>query len=285
MAMKKLGDLLERGSENFTQRTPEEYEQMKADAYNKQEGNLHTLDGYNCDKCKNKGYIAFVKDCGMYYSETLMECKCMTVRAAINRLKRSGLKNIVKDYTLKKYEVREQWQASLKEAAERFIGEDVKNHWFFIGGQSGAGKTHLCTAIAVHYIKAGYDMRYMLWMDEITRIKPLANTEEHNTLMDELKKAKVLYIDDLFKMGKDDQGNVKNPTAADVAHAFEILNYRYINPDLITIISSERTIAELCQIDEALAGRISERTKAEGYCLNIKRNPERNWRLKDIQEI
>lgn len=282
--MKKLGDLLEHGfNEQLSDR---EIEQKKADSFNKREGNLNIKDGYNCDKCKNKGRIAFVEDYGWYVAETLKECKCMTVRAAINRLKRSGLKNIVKDYTLKKYEVREPWQATLKEAAQRFISKDADKHWFFMGGQSGAGKTHLCTAIAVHYIKAGYDMKYMLWLDEITRIKAVANDdEEHNALMTELKTAKVLYIDDLFKNGKDDLGNVKNPTASDVKHAFEILNYRYNNPDLITIISSERTISELCQIDEAIAGRISERTKAQGYCLNIKRDPKRNWRLKDLQEI
>ena len=38
-------------------------------------------------------------------------------------------------------------------------------------------------------------------------------------------------------------------------------------------------------IDEALAGRISERTKASGYCMNIKKDISRNWRLRDLQEI
>ena len=54
---------------------------------------------------------------------------------------------------------------------------------------------------------------------------------------------------------------------------------------MITIISSERTIGELSQIDEAIAGRIAERAKAAGYCLSIKRAPGRNWHLKDIEEV
>lgn len=61
--------------------------------------------------------------------------------------------------------------------------------------------------------------------------------------------------------------------------------YRGPNPELVTIISSERTIGELSQIDEAIAGRIAERAKAAGYCLSIKRDPARNWRLKGIEEV
>lgn len=578
--------------------SPEEYEQLKANAYNESIGNLNETDGYNCDLCKNKGYIAKVKyeESFGYYSEVFTPCKCQRIRAAIHRLNRSGLKNIVKDYTFEKYITDEPWRESIKAAAMQFCKDD-KNTWFFIGGQSGcvdadteffngykwvkiseyngedvlqydpetktaslvepkryiknpaselyqistlrgsidmqlsadhnfaymttkghmakkpfaevmkihaertqgfygkietafcyggkgielteneirlmcaviadgsfrkklqlctvnvkkerkkqrmrellsgtqykeypkkngysefrfyaprrekvfsdywygcsneqlsiivdevfkwdgsedkrgrkhffstvkenadfvqfaisatgsratisvdqregrttcytvlkaqgkslvsmvstggrtkakiekvttkdgyqycfevdtgylilrrngrifvtgnSGKSHLCSAIAVHYIRQGKEVKYMLWRDEIAKLKALSNDPEHDELMKELKETSVLYIDDLFKNGKDRMGNVELPTAADVQHAFEILNYRYNNPELITIISSERTLVEMNQIDEAIAGRIAERTKAAGYCLNIKRDPQRNWRMKDLLEI
>lgn len=271
----------------FEPMTPKEYEQAKADAYNNGIGNLDKEDGYNCDICKNKGMIASVvfNEKFGYWTETVTTCKCHKARNAIRRLHRSGLKNVVKDYSFDKYETPEAWQQTIKETAMQFCQDDNHN-FFFIGGQSGAGKTHICTAIAVHYIRKGKEVRYMLWRDEITRIKSVVNEyDQYGSLMDSLKQTDVLYIDDLFKCGKGDDGKVKAPTAADINAAFEILNYRYNNKNLITIISSERTLAELVDIDEAVAGRIAERSKAGGYCINLKKDKSRNWRMKGCGEI
>lgn len=159
-----------------------------------------------------------------------------------------------------------------------------RNGRIFITGNSG--KTHLCTAVAIQYIREGYDVRYMLWLDEVNKIKAvIKENQEYYKAMKELKEAQVLYIDDLFKNGKDDNGQVKAPTAADIKIAFEILNYRYNRADLITIISSERSLQELCDIDSALGGRIAERTKNGDYCVVIKKDIKRNYRLKGIKEI
>lgn len=267
--------------------TQKDFEQWKADQYNATEGDLNDTDGYNCELCKNRGDSAVVvhNDQFGYWTETLVPCKCQRIRQAIRRLNRSGLKNIVKDYTFAKYECPEAWQQKIKQTAMAFCKDDASD-WFFIGGQSGAGKTHICTAIAVHYIKAGMDCRYMLWRDEIARIKAMVNDHEaYDQLMRPLKETPVLYIDDLFKGGKGDDGKYKPPTAADVNAAFEIINYRYNNPGLITIISSERTLADMFDIDEAIAGRITERTKARGYCFNLRKDRSRNWRLKGLDEI
>lgn len=278
---------VKRSELGFEPMTPKEYEQAKADAYNNGIGNLDKEDGYNCDICKNKGMIASVvyNEKFGYWTETVTTCKCHKARNAIRRLHRSGLKNVVKDYSFDKYETPEAWQQTIKETAMQFCQDDNHN-FFFIGGQSGAGKTHICTAIAVHYIRMGKEVRYMLWRDEITRIKSVVNEyDQYGSLMDSLKQTDVLYIDDLFKCGKGDDGKVKAPTAADINAAFEILNYRYNNKNLITIISSERTLAELVDIDEAVAGRIAERSKAGGYCINLKKDKSRNWRMKGCGEI
>lgn len=267
--------------------TAQEVEQMKADSYNRTVGKLNEADGYNCDLCKNRGYVAAVyhNEQFGYYSETLVPCKCQRVRNAIHKLNRSGLKNMVKDYTFAKFEAVEPWQQAIKTAAERFCADEEHN-WFFIGGQSGAGKSHLCSAIAVHYIRKGKDTKYMLWRDEIAKIKACVNdVEQYAAMMDELKKAEVLYIDDLFKTGKAQDGKPAMPTAADVNAAFEVINHRYNNPGLITIISSERTLNDLNAIDEAIAGRIAERSKAGGYCMNLKPDQSRNYRMKGVIDL
>lgn len=267
--------------------TAKEYEQAKVDSYNASEGDLHLLDGYNCEKCKNKGFIAELShnESYGYYSETLVPCKCNKIRNAIRRLERSGLKDVVKKYTFASYEAAEGWQQTIKEKAEAFCRQLDSGDWFFIGGQSGAGKTHICTAIAVKCIKAGQNVKYMLWRDEIARIKAIVNEPElYRQAMDELKQTDVLYIDDLFKGGKDELGRYKPPTAADVNAAFEIINYRY-NTNRLTIISSERTLTDLNAIDEAIAGRIAEKSKPGGYCISLRPDAKKNWRMNGITEL
>ena len=62
---------------------------------------------------------------------------------------------------------------------------------------------------------------------------------------------------------------------ADKNIAFDLLNARYINPDAITIISTELTIDRILSWDEAIGSRINQRAK--DYMLNI--GKKQNWRL------
>ena len=271
----------------FERLSPKDYEQEKADLYNGSEGNLNQQDGYECSLCRNKGYVAKVfqnEDFG-YWSQALYPCKCQKIRNAIRKLNRSGLKDAVKRYTFDKYQTPEPWQERVKQAAMRFCG-DEEHTWFYIAGNSGSGKSHICTAIAVHYIRQGIDTHYMLWRDEIVQLKAsITEPEVYAKKMKMLKEVPVLYIDDFFKNGKGADGKAVPPTAADVNAAFEIINHRYNTPQLTTIISSERTLAELMDIDEATASRIVERSKEGGYCLNMKKDSSRNWRLRGLEEI
>lgn len=290
--MEEIGNLLKaqmpeglgRGFENLT---PKEREQQKADAYNKIEGRLHEEDGYTCDICKNKGDIAIVvkNEHFGYYTESLVSCKCCRIRNAIRRLNRSGLKARVKDYTFDRYEAGEAWQKTIKETAQRY-SMSCDGDWFYIGGQSGAGKTHICTAAAIAKLKQGKELRYMEWREEVPKIKAsITDAVRYAEIMRELKETEVLYIDDLFKNGRGADGQVSLPTAADINLAFEIINYRYNQPELITIISSERTLPELVDIDEAIAGRIAQRSKKNGFCINLKPDSSKNWRMRDLVEL
>lgn len=96
----------------------------------------------------------------------------------------------------------------------------------------------------------------MLWLSDIKELKSTVNDyENHKNLMKKYRETKVLYIDDFFKTGKEKDG-ISLPTATDIQIAYDILNYRYINENLITIISSERSIDDIFNIDEAIGGRI-----------------------------
>lgn len=271
----------------FEQETPEEKVKRHVADHNAREGHLNLEDGYDCPICKNKGDIACEGGLDYfghpyYYHK---DCKCKVIRNAIRKLNQSGLKDAVKRYTFEKYQTPEPWQVRVKQTAMRFC-EDAEHTWFFIAGNSGSGKSHICTAIAVHYIRQGIDTHYMLWRDEIVQLKAsITEPEVYAKKMKKLKEVPVLYIDDFFKNGKGADGKAVPPTAADVNAAFEIINHRYNTPQLTTIISSERTLAELMDIDEATASRIVERSKEGGYCLNMKKDSSRNWRLRGLEEI
>ena len=265
--------------------TPKERLQRRIDDYNADTGTRDQEDGYDCPVCKNKGFISAMVEQGPAFYEVFRPCQCDEIRRTRLRLKKAGLLDAVNKLTFDNYQAIDPWQKRIKETALRFIQDDAHN-FFFIGGQSGAGKTHICTAITAHYINAGKRARYMVWFDEATKLKGFVNDpEEYNAIMAELKETDVLYIDDLFKPIKGANGQTLPPSYADVRLAMEIINYRYNNPALITIVSGERILDELLDIDEALAGRISELSKEGGYCLNLARDSRRNWRMKGVTTL
>lgn len=274
--MKPLQALLGNTETMFDQMSPKEYEQWKADGLNATEGNRHEEDGYDCRLCKNKGYIVKVAEYHNGWQLVQAPCKCVEIRNSILRMKKSGLKDIIKDYTFDKFDASEEWQKTIKSAAV-----DYAKHpegWFALCGQSGCGKTHLCTAICRELLLDGRRVKYMLWRDDVVKIKgAVTESAEYTKLIDEYKNVDVLYIDDLFKTGKVDNA-VQKPTVADINVAFEIINYRYNNPALLTIISSELTQDELIDIDEAIGGRIYERAKA----FTIGKNRDRNYRIRKV---
>ena len=262
--------------------SPEEMEKFRVSSFNEAEGNLHEEDDYHCKICRNKGLImrAVQEENGMWNSVS-RECKCMGVRRTIKRMKRSGLKNIIKDYTFDKFEATDNWQKTIKEAAMEYAKDP--EGWFFIGGQSGAGKTHICTAICRDFLLGGRTVKYMLWRDDVVKLKnAVTDYEEYTRLIDQYKKVDVLYIDDLFKTGKAPDGGKQIPTPADVNAAFEILNYRYNDPSLLTILSSECTVNDILDIDEAVGGRIFERAKRS---FSIKGDKTKNYRLRGAVEL
>ena len=277
--MERLQQILTKfGSETSFDMSPKDYEQFKVDGLNSAVGNRNEEDGYNCPLCKNKGYIAkLVEDRGQY-SHCFADCRCVEVRRSIMRMKRSGLKDIIKDYTFDKFRADEPWQKAIKDAAVAYSEEPTG--WFALCGQSGAGKTHLCTAICRKFLLSGKRVIYMLWRDEIVKIKEAAkggdDSNELRELLNRYKNAEVLYIDDLFKTGRNIDTSLARPSVADINYAFEILNYRYNDPSLLTIISSELTEDELLDIDEAIGGRIYERAKT----FTIARDRKRNYRIK-----
>jgi DNA replication protein DnaC len=243
----------------------EQFLQSQADRENEQEGNLK---GINCQKCKNRGHISVVKDDEVVWRM----CQCMGARKSLEQIEKSGLKSLIDECTFENYEATADWQKHALSLAQNYL-EYGENMWLFFGGQSGAGKTFLCTAVAGELLKRNNAIKYMMWDSESKALKSLVNdTYEYQRRMDELKSVKVLYIDDFLKVQRGQQ-----PTPADINLAFEIINHRDVK-NLRTIISTEKTIDDIISLDEALGGRINRRSR--GYQMNIAYDRNKNYRLR-----
>ena len=247
---------------------PSNLEELKVRSFNKQDDPADKY--YDCPKCKNKHLIAVLDEDGKFAT---MQCECRNIRKSIRKAEKSGLRQLLDIKTLDSFTATEKWQEGIKNKATEFINNN-SGSWFYIGGQKGSGKSHLCTAIVGEFIRRGRDALYMLWRDRVVELKANVNNyEEYDRLMDELKKVDVLYIDDFYKTDSENK-----PTQADKNIAFELINYRYNNPDCITIISTELLMQELLTIDEAVGSRIFERSK--GYQINIPQDITKNYRLR-----
>lgn len=218
------------------------------------------LGGVDCPICGNTGHVTYEKD-GFLYAK---DCECMAKRRMLKSVRNSGMEDMLQRYTLEAYEVYDDKTAQIKQKAADFAREQTG--WYYIAGRAGSGKSHICVAICNELIKQGKNVRYMLWRDDVTKLKAAINDESYTEQMDRLKRVNVLYIDDFLKGGY---------TEADIKLAFELLNFRYNDTRLRTIISSELAVSEICNIDEAVGSRIYERSK--NYYLT---SPKENYRLR-----
>lgn len=271
---KKLNPTLRKKRDAFQQRKAEDklelWERVKLGEKlpNKIYMPLEPKEDVKCELCNDVGYRHYIEN-----GQELMEkCECFNKIQFDRNMKKSGANP---NMTIDTFFMDKEYQQEMSmKASEYYLGGYLSGQWFFCGGQVGAGKTHICTAILHELIKINLGCRYMAWKDESVQLKALIkeHQEYHSKLM-ELCNAPVLYIDDLWKT---QQGT--KPTQADVNLAFQIINHRYQDKKYCTIISCEYTTDELVKIDEAVGSRIFERSK--GYVIEIEKDENKNYRLR-----
>lgn len=239
------------------------YEQMRVGWMNAESGNLHELDGITCNICKNKGRIYYIDDDGY---EVCKECECMEKRKTKRRMMESGLGHLLERCTFDTYRTDAPWQKIVKELAGKYILRP--DSWLFVSGQSGSGKTHICTAICNVLLGRGSHVTYRIWGDLFRELDANAyNYDTRQRILADIRGADVLYIDDFLK-------NYKSYPKM-VAIAFDVINERY-NARKPLILSTEYPLAAIEGLDMALAGRIDE--MSQGNKIQIREAMERNLR-------
>lgn len=209
------------------------------------------MTNYKCDKCRDMLFV--IQDDG-----TAKECECRSLRIAEEKLKASGVSEEFRKKTFYNFNYErsiEIMEAFIKAKSYSKNFEKIrvtrKNSVMFIG-QVGSGKTHLAIAISNILLDKGIGVIYMPYRDSITNLKQsITDSENFQREISKYKNAQVLLIDDLFK------GAI---TKSDINIMYEIVNYRYFK-SLPIITTSEKTIDDLIEIDEAIGSRLYEMSK------------------------
>jgi len=257
----------------------QERKQKRIDDFNAQPGQLTD---YDCQKCANKGFVlADISD----GHDIIKTCACMIVRNNYARIRKSGLTPLMADMRFDTFEADSAPLKSFKANAMEFVVQygtvctgaprAESKKWFFVGGRVGSGKTHICTAILNELMTRGIHGLFMPWRETTVELKAVVNDREsYAAIMNPLKTVAVLYIDDFLKAGFD------GITKADLNIAIELIDARYTNRELVTLISGEHMINAIHNIEASVGSRIEQR--CSGFCFNT--TPERfqDYRLKEI---
>ncbi len=224
---------------------------------------------YKCPVCKDMGWIPVTDSLGY---PCLRECECMSMEKAKCRLEQSGISREFTAKSFDNFDTRniEQLVAAVNKA-KRYCGnfrqmENTRYNSIIFSGQSGAGKTHLGMAICNWLLGEKVAVVYMEYRNVVTKLKQhAADGQIYQGEISRYSSARVLYIDDLLK------GKI---TESDINILYEIVNFRYMN-NLPMIISTEKSLEELMEFDEAIGGRIIEMcrkslVRLEGRDLNYR---------------
>lgn len=239
------------------------YTKQQLDYLNGRQGGMTEFD---CPDCKNRGYTYFANKDGAIIAR---ECECMRRRRYHRAMIACGLMNY-QLLTFKAYQTNEEWQRLAKETAQRYAEHPMSAEWLYIGGQSGGGKTHLCTAVCTFLVKAGRDICYKKWPDLLQTLDRTKYKDEQDYIMDELRRADVLYIDDFLK-----QPDLTEPSKDGLMYGYRIIDARY-SAGKKTIVSTEYFLSEIMKFDTATAGRIQE--MIGGNSIQIRRDAKNNYR-------
>lgn len=245
---------------------------------------LSQVNEYPCQFCLQQGARGFVRIPGSKGADGIREVEttyicqnrhqCQKLGKYFNdyvdRIRiSSGMTGEMKDKTVNQFIATEPWQQTMKKLAVQYISEYKNSYpWLLMSGQSGCGKTHLCAAISNKLLSDGIAVKYTDWLDLMRSIKSFDYRK-----LEECRNARALFLDDLYK---------RNPSPEESKATMELINHRYRN-GLLTIVTSERTAAELLEIDEAVVGRIIEKC-GRNWCA-IGKSPERNYRMAARHEI
>ena len=229
---------------------------------------------YECEICKDDGVVPVIDDKGY---ERYTKCKCQIIKRYQQLFERSGISQAFANSSFDNFE---KWNGAASMAyeiafkySENFNNiAESKSHSLALLGSVGAGKTHLGVAVLNQLMKRNIAVRYTPYREMATRLKQLVTDDEgYEKELKRYTKPDVLFIDDLFKCY----------TNAEIKYVYEVVNARYIARKPV-IITSERYMIDMLDIDSAIGSRLIEMCKENIYEFKEHSKDAQNYRLKGI---
>lgn len=240
---------------------------------------------YSCDICKDNEFVIEQRETTITLGDgttrqvkqdTAVECVCRAKRNISRLMQSSKITDAFRQMTFTNFDttgrpavVQQLYSIAYKYTMDlpKLLEDKIRHNSCCLLGQPGVGKTHLLTAVSNNLLARGIAVQYFPWVEGINDLQ--SDFEAAKEKVFHMQQVQVLYIDDLYK-GRD------KPTAWQLEQIFGIINYRYLNNKPV-LISSERSIAQMCEFDEATASRINEMCK--DYKVTIERDLKLNYRL------
>lgn len=231
---------------------------------------------YDCPQCKDEGGTIKRDKDGV---ERWVFCECWKQKQTKRLFKSSQITQEFQKLTFQGFvtngrpEVVEEAFLAAKHYFMNFrdIREKRENSIALLG-EPGSGKTHLLMALSNNLIKRGVRVQYFPWVEGYNDLKN--NLDLLDEKIYQMQTVPVLFIDDLFK-GRREATNFQ------IEQLFAVVNYRYLN-HLPILVSSEKDIDEICEIDMGIGSRIYEMCK--DYTVVLKGVPGLNYRIRELED-
>lgn len=214
----------------------------------------------SCSKCNDQGWIesGVTQDGQPLYAR----CSCVTQQVMTKTFGSEELNTTARAKTFQSFTlsgrlpiIRMAKQCAMDYADTFLARVNIPQNSMALLGKSGSGKTHLMFAIANALREHDIASMYFPHLERFASMRTMLreDPEKFERTISNVRRTPVLLWDDLYK-GRE------TPTEWVLETVMDIINYRYLNR-LPVVISSERLMDELLEIDEAIGSRIYEMCK------------------------
>ena len=217
-----------------------------------------------CSVCNDTGVVIAKDAQGRNFSSPCKACNKLQKERIAHLTERARLPKVfVRDFV--PHEVTAQFVKSF---------DKRRPEWLFFTGKPGSGKTTEAAWSVRTLIEKKYVVAHFFNAFELTRqlIASKRRNDDHQELLDEIAKADLIVLDDLFK-AVPKQGTYGYDDF--IAATLEIIWTRYDSKKPM-IVTTQINFNDIARIDPALAGRIAELCK--GNVVVFDQNAK-NWRI------
>lgn len=230
---------------------------------------------YECHKCKDQRVVVVMTDTAeempigdarMYVrigdqmavrEHYMRQCTCVERKRVERLFKSSHISEEFRKVGFKGFTV-EGRPTCVKQARDTALDyytkfDEIRHsdaNSIMLNGTPGSGKTHLLMAVSNGLIRQGISVHYFPWAEGFNELRN--NLDELQQRIEIMTSVDVLFVDDLYK-GR------RAPTDFMLEQLVAIVYKRYLEHKPM-LVSTEKTMENMLEIDEGVARRILERS-------------------------